>query len=350
MNNTENNSSIPVYTERSSINITGVAMTMTSGSSGISSGGGSSKTNDSMSNSSESSSSFGRINHLNDTTYLSTKLPMELAFCVIVYIVGVYMPSIVIKPFLMNFRPIPYQQLPNSNDVVLDFALNNPLVEDVTFPSGLLIHTCITIPLILLILVTAVIAPAPQLKPKYHDVHSAVCVLLMTIGMSEFLTQVLKYYVGRLRPNFYALCGFDISTLSCLNSIEMETEGRSSFPSGHSSLSFSAMGVLAYFFLGRVGIAAACNSGNQMEKNTLRKKLHAYFALSPLLYSTFCASSRLVDNWHHPGDVVAGTCLGLFCSTVGYHLFYSPVTSAKHAGTPLSYLNAFNGAKGTVID
>ncbi len=343
MNDPESKPFSPIYSESSSINMSGAN----------NNNNNTAKDNTafirSTSSVSDSNSSFATINNLNETSYLSTKLPIELASCVMIYIVGVYAPSMFIKPFLMNFRPIPYQQLPSTNDVVLDFALNNPLVEDVTIPSNLLIQTCITLPIILLLLTTLIVAP--RLKPKYHDVHSSICVLLTTIGMSEFLTQVVKFYVGRLRPNFYALCGFDTSTLSCLNSIDMETEGRCSFPSGHSSMSTSAMGVLAYFYLGRVGIAAACGNGNQKVTMTSpRKKLSAFIALSPLLYSTFCATSRLVDNWHHPSDVVAGICLGLFCSSVGYHLFYPPVVSAKHAGVPLSYLNALNELKGSVID
>lgn len=340
MNDPENNSFSPIYTERSSINTLGATVASTTDNNKTSTTNGS--------GSDSGSNSFTMANNLNHTSYLSTKLPLELASCIIIFFFGVYGPSIIIKPYLMNFRPIPYQQLSNSNDVILDFALNNPLVDDVTIPSNMLIQTCTTLPLVLLLLTTAIIAP--QFKPKYHDIHSAICVLTLTIGISEFLTQVVKFYVGRLRPNFYALCGFDTATLSCMNSIEMETEGRSSFPSGHSSMSTSAMGVLAFFFLGRVGVAmtTTCNSGNQ-EMNA-RKKLYAFFALSPLLYSTFCGASRLVDNWHHPSDVVAGICLGLFCSTVGYHLFYPPVVSAKHAGIPLSYLNALNELKGNVID
>ena len=140
--------------------------------------------------------------------------------------------------------------------------------------------------------------------------------------MSEFITQMFKYYVGRLRPNFYELCGFDTNTLSCTNPIEMEMEGRCSFPSGHSSMSTAGMAVLAYFFLGRVGIATICAiKGGNKQTNIFSTKVKTLLALAPLMYSTFCACSRLFDNWHHPSDIVAGICLGLFCSTFCYHMW-----------------------------
>jgi membrane-associated phospholipid phosphatase len=269
--------------------------------------------------SSTSTSQSDNNNGVTNGSYFSTKLPRELAFCIMFFLVGVHAPNTIILPIYgRNIRPIPYQKLPNSEDVVLDFSLNQPLIENVTIPSNFLIQTAITMPIVILVLVTTIIAP--RIKPKFHDVHSSICVLLTTTGMSEFITQVVKLYVGRLRPNFYALCGFDTVSLSCTNPTEMIMEGRSSFPSGHSSLATAGMGCLVYFFLGRVGIAAICGGIGNKKMNSFTK-LYAFFALTPLLYSTFCASSRLVDNWHHPSDVLAGICLGLFCSTFGYHLW-----------------------------
>ena len=51
------------------------------------------------------------------------------------------------------------------------------------------------------------------------------------------------------------------------------------------------------------------------------------------------ASSRIVDNWHHPSDVVAGTMLGVAGAAIAYHLFYNPVSSSR-AGIPLSSSSA----------
>lgn len=163
-----------------------------------------------------------------------------------------------------------------------------------------------------------------------HNVHGGVCTILTAIGISEFVTQVFKFYVGRLRPNFYAMCGFDKTTLQCTNGEEMEMEARMSFPSGHSSLSFCGMMVLVLFFIGRVGFGRG-----EKQYSMLRYKFSVLLSFVPLLFAFWCATSRLVDNWHHPSDILAGSILGAVSASIAYHLWYPHVFNA-HAGIPLS--------------
>ena len=157
--------------------------------------------------------------------------------------------------------------------------------------------------------------------------------LLFAIGIEQLTSQTLKMYVGRLRPNFYALCGFDTKLFKCTADLAHQTEARLSFPSGHSSLSFCSMGILMWFGLGcwiRI-----CNTGGDGSSyregtalgHTMRQKfgrIGVLVALSPLLFSTFVAASRLADNWHHPSDIIAGTIIGFSCSTISYHLWWVP--------------------------
>ena len=137
------------------------------------------------------------------------------------------------------------------------------------------------------------VAPTFPNNTSLHNIHGGVCTILTAIGISEFVTQVFKFYVGRLRPNFYAMCGFDKATLQCANGYEMEMEARMSFPSGHSSLSFCGMMALALFFVGRVGLGRV---GKQY--SMMRYKLSVLLSFVPLLFSFWCATSRLVDNWY----------------------------------------------------
>ena len=134
-------------------------------------------------------------------------------------------------------------------------------------------------------------------------------------------------YIGRLRPNFYAMCGFGKSLLKCTADMAHQYEARQSFPSGHSGLSFCSMGVLAWFALGcwiRKCNRTASNK-NILSFGTAMKqknaKIAALISLSPLIFSTFVATSRIVDNWHHPSDVIAGTIIGFVCATISYHLW-----------------------------
>ncbi len=108
------------------------------------------------------------------------------------------------------------------------------------------------------------------------------------MGISELVTQTIKYYVGRLRPNFYSMCGFDKESFDCTNG-EMEMEARMSFPSGHSSLSFCGAVCLVQFFIGRVGL------GRPMLSSAKRKML-TVLSFAPLLLSSWCATSRLVGK------------------------------------------------------
>lgn len=265
------------------------------------------------------------------TTYTKTNLFRELMCCTCAFLFGLYSPTSFFRPILgVNMRPIPYQIL-KSGDVVLQLGLNNPLVENVTVPSRLLLNTSITLPLIVMVIITQ-LAPHPQCV-KSFDTHSCACVLLLTIGLSEFTTQMVKMYVGRLRPNFYDLCKFNSENLECTASDSHIMESRSSFPSGHSSLSAAGMGVLVWFLLGRANLGQNMNG----KKKNRNPKLSAMVALLPLAWSLFVASSRLVDNWHHPSDIVAGLCLGLFFPSLVYHLFYPSVISSQ-AGVPLNYL------------
>jgi diacylglycerol diphosphate phosphatase/phosphatidate phosphatase len=181
-----------------------------------------------------------------------------------------------------------------------------------------------------------------------HNIHAGVCTLLVAIGISEFVTQTIKFYVGRLRPNFYSMCGFDKQSFDCTNGEEMEMEARMSFPSGHSSLSFCGAVCLVLFFVGRLGL------GRPLVSSVKRKTL-TVLSFAPLLLSSWCATSRLVgkgegitlccnyfmmswastclwfpahsyqitakDNWHHPSDIIAGSILGSVAALVSYHIW-----------------------------
>jgi membrane-associated phospholipid phosphatase len=281
------------------------------------------------------SSSNPSLEAQESSAYLQTNLFREFIACASFFLFGMYSPLSFFRPIIgINMRPIPYQIL-KSGDVVLNLGLNNALVTDVTVPSTLLLNTSITLPLIFMVVISQLV-PHSNCHNKFYDTHACACVLFLTIGLSEFTTQMVKMYVGRLRPNFYELCGFDAATLQCAASESHIMESRSSFPSGHSSLSAAGMGVLVWFALGRanIGIGSLSMNGRKRIRNPT---VSALFALLPMGWALFVASSRLVDNWHHPSDIVAGLCIGIVCPTFVYHLYYPSVLSAQ-AGVPLNYI------------
>eukprot|EP00956_Cyclotella_meneghiniana_P009078 scaffold12431_cov94-Cyclotella_meneghiniana.AAC.12 len=236
---------------------------------------------------------------------------------ILTFFVGVHGPKAWVLPLMggLTWRPIPYQ-ITNNGDVLLDLGLANELIpkSDVTFPSARLYFLSLWAPLTIVAIIGVVLPLAVSAIPNnnpLHNLHAGVCTLLTAIGVSEFVTQVFKFYVGRLRPNFYAMCGFDKATLQCTNGEEMEMEARMSFPSG----------------LGRVGT----------QYPLIKYKFGVLFSFLPLLFSFWCATSRLVDNWHHPSDIIAGSIIGSISGLIAYHLWYPHVLSSL-AGVPLSII------------
>jgi membrane-associated phospholipid phosphatase len=70
--------------------------------------------------------------------------------------------------------------------------------------------------------------------------------LIWSGGLNVLFTETLKKVVGAPRPNFFHLCDWDAVAMACRQNND---EARSSFPSGHSSISFCALGFLSLFLM-----------------------------------------------------------------------------------------------------
>jgi membrane-associated phospholipid phosphatase len=247
-------------------------------------------------------------------------LSRDFALSLIVAVVGWHVP----KYFLpsqdqLDSRVIPYQKTA-SGDVILDFELNNPLVDPPTIPSKLLVYTGLWLPI-------AIVFFACWKSPHRQDLQAGLSGLLTAIGVSEACTQILKLYVSRRRPNFYALCGWSSEQLKCTGPHLFQVEAQLSFPSGHSSLSFCTMTFLVLLFLGKLGL-------RRNDYSVSRRLLALVSCVIPWGWAALVGASRIVDWWHHPSDVIAGTLLGSLVAIVSYHCVYPSVTSTK-AGVPL---------------
>ena len=265
---------------------------------------------------------------------MSLKLVAEATVSILFFFFGCYAPKVFQYNGYLNIRPIPYQ-VTQAGDVLLDLTLSNELIpkSEATFPGWKLWFVSLWVPFCVVAvgaIFPLVISTLPN-NNSVHNVHAGVCTLLVAIGLSELVTQTFKLYVGRLRPNFYAMCGFNTQTLSCDNGEEMEMEARMSFPSGHSSLSFCGMVVLTLFLVGRVGLGRSIIPKTAYGKG----KLKLLFSFAPLLLCFWVSTSRLVDDWHHPSDIIVGSALGSICGCISYHLFFPHVFSPL-SGVPVS--------------
>ncbi|CAJ2505851.1 Uu.00g132450.m01.CDS01 [Anthostomella pinea] len=150
-------------------------------------------------------------------------------------------------------------------------------------------------------------------RASFHKHHSTVLGLAIALILTSFLTDIVKNTVGRPRPDLIARCKPAAGTKpNVLVTIDVCTEtdhhtlhdGWRSFPSGHSSFSFSGLGYLAFFLAGQLRIFRD------------RKDLGRYLVcLAPLVGAAMVAISRCQDYRHDVYDVSVGSLLGF---TVGF--------------------------------
>ena len=148
-------------------------------------------------------------------------------------------------------------------------------------------------------------------------------------GLTGFTTNIIKNYVGYLRPSFYDLCDPDDNYQECTAS--GSDDARKSFPSGHSSYSFCGLTLLTLYLLARFGVYSGSAVVQESPDGTILmeyrkpariKKLYSVLSLIPMAVATFVAASRVVDNKHHPADVVGGAVLGTSMSLFVHGLWY----------------------------
>jgi diacylglycerol diphosphate phosphatase / phosphatidate phosphatase len=78
-----------------------------------------------------------------------------------------------------------------------------------------------------------------------HDFHNACLGLFCALVFTLAMTDAIKLTAGRYRPDWYARAGESESVIK---------DGRQSFPSGHSSISFAGMVFLSLYIAGKTGI------------------------------------------------------------------------------------------------
>jgi len=167
---------------------------------------------------------------------------------------------------------------------------------------------------------------------------------LFGVAISQLLTDICKYNVGRLRPHFLDLCQPYITDMSLVriqfNSTEIQyvsadnyncnyssfteklncptcgwdeakythriREAYLSFPSGHTSYSFQTAVFLILYLQAKF-------SNHHLMKNTLIIPMVQLLILVSAIYTGI---TRIQDYKHHPTDVIAGALIGAFAQIV----------------------------------
>ncbi|XP_027031188.1 phospholipid phosphatase 1 isoform X2 [Tachysurus fulvidraco] len=195
-----------------------------------------------------------------------------------------------------------------------DDSIKYPLKDD-TISYELLGGVMIPVTLLTMIIGECVSIYLKRIKSKSSFSNSYVSCLYKAIGtfvfgaaMSQSLTDIGKYSIGRLRPHFLDVCKPDWSTIncssgayienfSCSGDLKMVNEARLSFYSGHSSFSMYCMLFLALYLQARM----------KYEWARLLRPTIQFFLIAASVYTGL---SRVSDYKHHWSDVLTGLLQG----------------------------------------
>eukprot|EP01087_Luapelamoeba_hula_P015074 TRINITY_DN4468_c1_g2_i1.p1 TRINITY_DN4468_c1_g2~~TRINITY_DN4468_c1_g2_i1.p1 ORF type:complete len:329 (-),score=41.94 TRINITY_DN4468_c1_g2_i1:4-966(-) len=195
----------------------------------------------------------------------------------------------------------PYDRyLPHPQDVSLTYPYANPATVPAQY-LGFVIPAPIVI-----------FAFCQLFMRSTHDFHHACLGLAESVVFTLIFTDVTKVACGRYRPDWYSREHL---------SAAIKLDGRQSFPSGHSSLSFTAMVFLSLYMSGKLGVFR--DNGGAVWK--------ACLSMSPIAISTFIAITRVRNYRHHFSDILAGSVLGTCIAIFAYILnYYSLTSNASH--------------------
>ncbi|EGV65416.1 phosphatidate phosphatase [Yamadazyma tenuis] len=157
--------------------------------------------------------------------------------------------------------------------------------------------------------------------------HLSILGLFLSFVLTGFLTDLLKIWISRPRPDFMSRCLPKEGTpLDKYVSLEVCTQtsyfllndGLKSCPSGHSSLSMSGALFLCLWLNGQFKLF---NSNKP-----LWMQLSSW---SYVLVALFVAISRHIDYRHHVEDILLGLLIGGSCSYYVYFRYFPALGSSE---------------------
>lgn len=232
----------------------------------------------------------------------------DLLLLVVVVIVS--FPVYYAKPFERQFT-------------INDLTLSHPFAEHERVTDRMLFVYSFIVPLLVAAVMIAIFGDP---KHRIYLVYISVLGLSLSVSFSALLTNFVKNWIGRLRPDFLVRCqpkkGLPIDTLFYASEVctskhtDILLDGFRATPSGHSSQSFAGLG---YFYLWLCGQLLT-----ESQTTSLWRKI---FSFIPLLGASLIALSRTQDYRHHFVDVILGSILGYAIGYFTYHRFFPPISN-----------------------
>ncbi|XP_061585377.1 phospholipid phosphatase 1-like [Cololabis saira] len=211
--------------------------------------------------------------------------------------------------FILNLQHTPFKRGFFCNDESIRYpvkeeTISHQLLGGVMIPFTLIVVICGEFLSVYLSRVKN-----QSLGHKYMScVYKAVGSYLFGAAASQSLTDIAKYSIGRLRPNFLAVCkpvwerinckaGVYIDNFTCTGDKFMVDEARLSFYSGHSSFSMYCMLFLVLYIHARL-------------KSRWARLLRPTIQFFLITTAVYVGLSRVSDYKHHWSDVLAGLLQG----------------------------------------
>jgi membrane-associated phospholipid phosphatase len=213
-----------------------------------------------------------------------------------------------------------------------DPDLNHPKLENIVTNEMLIVYSLVLPCLIGLIWYLAIWAfQRVTLHDMLYSLHLYLMGVLLSLGLTQAVTNLVKNWAGRLRPDFLDRCKFNETLNACTGDPAVIEEGRRSFFSGHASLSFAGLGFLAFWLGGLVlrGVIVhpgairrgLDNSRFYLINRPFRAWRYALPAL-PLILASYIAVTRTQQYVHHPTDVATGSIIGFLLAALFYFFYY----------------------------
>lgn len=211
-----------------------------------------------------------------------------------------------------------------------DLSISQPFRKE-TVPFTECVGLTVVLPALLIVACGALKSVAIKTSSKTAVVSTLwlLIAFLKASGVCTLVTNGIKYFTARHRPNFFAFCNYggyrgaleagnfsayDAATLfnalgdlsKCSADQHSIDDSQRSFPSGHASTAFTGcmFTVLLLRWTFRVPRG--------------RYNIPALLCALPLVLSTWIALTRVRDRFHNQDDVAIGALIGTACAGLGW--------------------------------
>lgn len=213
-----------------------------------------------------------------------------------------------------------------------DPSLQHPFATSERITDNQLYLLSCMLPLIIITIISSTRRHKSVSLEHFHSLQVSLLGLFISVSLNSVLTDLLKNWIGRPRPDFLARCGAPIGTsTNDFLGVDVCTaplgqmyllDGGKSTPSGHASLSFAGLFYLYLWSLGHF---------------KLRKESYVWqqvLAFLPNILATYIGLSRTQDYRHHFFDIILGSVIGISVATMIY-FHYFPSLTVENCNSPI---------------